>query len=99
MSKSPGWSHVVKNGTRKHNPGKSTAQAKPRLTPPREKKTYDIVGTDAVENIRAVMTKMVSVLDTVMLASYLKDKLSGDVTCLKTDTDQTWYSLFKITAE
>ncbi|CAL8340028.1 unnamed protein product [Gadus morhua 'NCC'] len=59
---SPAWSHVLKHGKHKQRPGKqSTAavQSKTSVNPPREKKTYGIVGTGAVGNIHAVTTKLV----------------------------------------
>ena len=107
---SPAWSHVLKHGKHKQRPGKrSTAavQSKTSMNPPREKKTYGIVGTAAVGNMHAVTSKLVSVfasklapdLESETLASYLKEQLSRDVTCQKIDTQYTRYSSFKVTAE
>ncbi len=107
---SPAWSRVLKHGKRKQLFGKqSTAavQNKTSMNPPREKKTYGIVGTGGVENIHAVTTKLVSVfvtklapdLDSETLVSYLKEQLSRDVTCQKIGTEYTRYSSFKVTAE
>ncbi|TDG96897.1 hypothetical protein EPR50_G00233930 [Perca flavescens] len=107
---SPAWSCVLKYGKRKQRCGKRSAAAvqnKTSMNPPREKKTYGIVGTGAVENIHAVTTKLGSVfvtklapdLDSETLASYLKEQLSRDVTCQRIDTKYTRYSSFKVTAE
>lgn len=110
VAMSPAWSRVVKHGKRKQRYGKpSTAavQIKTSMNPPREKKTYGIVGTGAVENIHAVTTKRVSVfvtklapdLDSETLVRYLKEQLSRDVTCQKIGTEYTRYSSFKVAAE
>lgn len=60
---SPAWSRVLKYAKRKQRSGKRSAAAVQNLTsmnPPREKKTYGIVGSGAVENIHAVTTKLCS---------------------------------------
>ena len=64
------WSHVLKHGKHEQRPGKrSTAavQSKTSMNPPRETKTYDIVGTGAVGNIHAVTTKLVSMFATKLV--------------------------------
>ncbi len=110
VAMSPAWSRVLKHGKSKQRSGKrfiAAVQNKTSMNPPREKKTYGIVGTGAVENIHAVTTKRVSVfvtklapdLDSETLASYLKEQLSRDVTCQKIGTEYTRYSSFKVTAE
>ena len=102
---SPAWSHVLKHGFSMQ--ATAAVQSKTSINPPREKKTYGIVGTGGVGNMHAVTTKLVSVfatklapdLDSETLASYLKEQLSRDVTCQKIDTEYTRYSSFKVTAE
>lgn len=109
VAMSPAWSRVLKHGKRKQRSGKqfTAAVQNKNNNPPREKKTYGIVGTGAVGNIHAVTTKLVSVfvtklapdLDSETLASYLKEQLSRDVMCQKIGTEYTRYSSFKVTAE
>lgn len=109
MKKSPAWSHVLKHGKHKQRPRKrsNVERNKTSMVPPREKKTYSIVGTGAVGNIHAVTTKLVSVfvtklapdLESETLANYLKEQVSRDVICQKIVTEYTRYSSFKVTAE
>lgn len=84
LNMSPVWSRVVKEGRRlKHVTGNVIVHPKPRLNPPREKRTGGIVGTSTGGNIQVVMTnlesgfatKFSSDLHSETLAKYLKEKL------------------------
>jgi len=47
--------------------------------------------------VSVFVTKLDPNLDSEMLASYLKEQLSRDVTCQKIGTEYTRYSSFKVT--
>lgn len=110
VAATPPWNLVQdkrSNSRWKEVPDNASVKAKPRLHPPKGKKTGGIVGTGTAGDIQVIKSKLVSVfatkfspdLDSETLSSYMKDKLGRDVTCQKIETLQSRFSSFKITAE
>lgn len=97
VAMSPVWSRVLKHGKSKQRSGKrfiAAVQSKTSMNPPREKKTYGIVGTGAVENIHAVTTKRVSVFVTKLapdLDSETLAKLFKRTTFQRCDLSEDWH--------